>query len=86
MPSRARELRRPSPCSWIALSRWGWQRARGDDRFHREEQEFHQRVRAGFLSLAREDCDRYCVIDATAPHEQVQEQVLAAVMQCLNPR
>jgi dTMP kinase len=64
----------------------GLARARGDDRFHREEQEFHQRVRAGFLSLAREDCDRYLVIDATAPHEQVQEQILAAVMRCLKPR
>jgi dTMP kinase len=64
----------------------GLARARGDDRFHREEQEFHERVREGFLSLAREDRDRYCVIDATDPHEQVQEQVFAAVMQCLNPR
>ena len=64
----------------------GLARARGDDRFHREEQEFHERVRRGFLSLAREDCDRYCVINATAPHEEVQEQVLGAVMRCLNPR
>ena len=64
----------------------GLARARGDDRFHREEQQFHDRVRAGFLSLAREHWDGYCVIDATAPHEQVQEQVLAAVMQCLNLR
>ena len=45
----------------------GLRRARGDDRFHREEREFHERVRAEFLSLAREDWDRYCVIDATAP-------------------
>lgn len=64
----------------------GLARARGDDRFHREEQEFHRRVRAGFLSLAREDSDRYCVIDATTPYDRVQEQVLAAVMRCLNPR
>lgn len=62
----------------------GLTRARGDDRFHREEEQFHQRVRAGFLSLAREHHDRYCLIDATAPREQVQEQVLAAVTQCLN--
>jgi dTMP kinase len=64
----------------------GLQRARGDDRFHREEQEFHERVRAGFLSLAREDWDRYCVIDATAPPEEIERQAVAAVMQCLNPR
>jgi dTMP kinase len=64
----------------------GLARARGDDRFHREEQEFHQLVRTGFLSLARAGGDRYCVIDATAPQEQVQEHIFAAVMQCLNPR
>jgi dTMP kinase len=64
----------------------GLKRARGDDRFHREEQEFHERVRAGFLSLAREDWDRYCVIDATAPPEEIERQAVAAVMQCLNPR
>jgi dTMP kinase len=64
----------------------GLARARGDDRFHCEEQEFHRRVRTGFLSLARGGGDRYCLIDATAPHEQVQEQILAAVMQCLTLR
>jgi dTMP kinase len=62
----------------------GLRRARGDDRFHREEREFHERVRAGFLSLAREDWDRYCVIDAAVAPERVQQQILAAVMQCLH--
>jgi dTMP kinase len=62
----------------------GLRRARGDDRFHREEREFHERVRAGFLSLAREDWDRYCVIDAAAPLARVQHEILAAVMRCLN--
>jgi dTMP kinase len=64
----------------------GLARARGDDRFHREERAFHQRVRTGFLSLARAGGDRYCVIDATAPQEEVQDRIFAAVMQCLNPR
>jgi dTMP kinase len=62
----------------------GLRRARGADRFHREEREFHERVRAGFLSLAREDRDRYCVIDAAASPERVQQEIRAAVMQCLN--
>ncbi len=61
----------------------GLRRARGDDRFHREEQAFHERVRAGFLSLAREDWDRYCVSDAAAAPERIQQQILAAVMHCL---
>jgi dTMP kinase len=62
----------------------GLQRARGDDRFHREEHEFHERVRAGFLKIAEQDADRYCVIDASRPNAVVQEAVLAAVLQCLN--
>ncbi len=64
----------------------GLGRACGDDRFHRERIEFHERVRAGFLSLAREDRDRYAIIDATGSPESVQQQVLAAVLQCLNCR
>jgi dTMP kinase len=62
----------------------GLRRVRGDDRFHREERDFHERVRAGFLSLAREDWDRYCVIDAATPSAHVQQEILAAVMRCLN--
>jgi dTMP kinase len=62
----------------------GLRRARGDDRFHREEQEFHERVRAAFLSFAERDPDRYCVVDASAPSAQVQPLVLAAIVQCLS--
>lgn len=64
----------------------GLRRAHGDDRFHREDREFHERVRAAFLSLARADRDRYCVIDATGPPEQVQQEILAAVTRCLTLR
>lgn len=61
----------------------GLQRARGNDRFHLEEQEFHQRVRRAFLRFAEEDHDRYCVVDTTQPREQVAEQVIAGVLRCL---
>jgi len=65
----------------------GLRRARGDDRFHQEEHAFHERVRAGFLQLAREgDPQRSCVLDATLPREQVSEQVLEAVLRCLQPK
>ncbi len=64
----------------------GLSRACGDDRFHREQLEFHKRVRAGFLSLAREDSDRYAIVDATRSPESVQQQVLEAVLRCLNCR
>ena len=61
----------------------GLQRVRGNDRFHQEEHAFHERVRAGFLSLARQDADRYCVIDATRPNDCVRDEVVTAVLKCL---
>ncbi len=61
----------------------GLRRARGDDRFHREEREFHARVRAGFLALAQAQPRRYCVIDATASSDRVHEQVMHALLRCL---
>jgi len=35
-----------------------------EDRFERETVEFHEKVRAGFLALAREEPGRFCIIDA----------------------
>lgn len=61
----------------------GLQRARGDDRFHHEEQQFHERVRAAFLQFAAADGDRYAVVDTTQSREQVSEQALAGVLRCL---
>jgi len=61
----------------------GLRRARGDDRFHREEAAFHERVRAAFLAFARQEPERYRVIDAGGESERVQEDVLAAVRECL---
>ena len=62
----------------------GLRRARGDDRFHREDEEFHERVRAAFLRFADDAPERFRVIDATRPSAEVQTQVVAAVLQCLN--
>ena len=64
----------------------GLQRAQGDDRFHREQLEFHERVRRAFLSFADEDPDRYCVLDSTAPSEQIHQQVMKAILRCLQGR
>ena len=62
----------------------GLRRARGDDRFHREERDFHDRVRTAFLSFARADPDRYYVVDASASPDTVTHDALAGVLQCLN--
>jgi dTMP kinase len=47
------------------------------------EVEFHRRVRQGFRNMAYAQADRWRIIDATLPREQVQEALRAAVMECL---
>jgi dTMP kinase len=52
-----------------------------EDRFEREKVEFHERVRAGFLELARSEPGRFCVIDASRSIEEVFERVRKLVDQ-----
>ena len=49
----------------------------------RESLEFHERVRRGFLSLAKEEPKRFIVIDATLPEGDVAALALAAVEKLL---
>jgi len=44
---------------------------RKTDRFEQTELAFHQRIRAGFLSLAKEEPQRWLVVDATRPREKI---------------
>ena len=46
-----------------------------EDRFEREEFDFHQRIRRGFLALAQEEPERFRVIDATYSPAVVAEKV-----------
>ena len=50
------------------------------DRFEREKLDFHNRVRDKYLSLSRENPDRFCVIDAERPVEAVALDVRGYVM------
>jgi dTMP kinase len=59
---------------------FGLQRARGADRFHDEALEFHQRVRLGFLTLARRAPERHLVVDATATIDEVHARILASIL------
>lgn len=53
---------------------------RGDpDRFEQEQQDFFNRVRAGYLSLANENSDRYVVIDASQELQDVQIDIALAL-------
>jgi dTMP kinase len=47
--------------------------------FDREAVAFHERVRAGFLELARESPNRWRIIDASQPLEAVAEAAYAAI-------
>ena len=47
----------------------------GSDRFEAETVSFFERVRAGYLALARQEPGRIQVIDATAPLGEVQQSV-----------
>jgi dTMP kinase len=55
------------------------QRSAAGDRFERETVEFHERVRAGFLALAKGNPARFRVLDATAPVDDVCRRVIAEV-------
>ncbi|AQQ67735.1 dTMP kinase [Microbulbifer agarilyticus] len=49
------------------------------DRFESEQIHFFNKVRAAYLDRAHSDPDRYAVIDASVPLEQVQENLAVAL-------
>jgi len=67
----------------------GLQRARGrgegGDRFEDETLAFFARVRQGYLDLAARDPQRWHVIDASQPQQQVQTQALQQLLQTVSP-
>jgi len=46
-----------------------------EDRFEREEVKFHERVRAGFLTMARAEPDRFRIVDAERSVQEVARQI-----------
>lgn len=46
-----------------------------EDRFEREKVEFHEKVRAGFLAMARAEPERFRIIDASRSVEQVSREI-----------
>ncbi len=49
------------------------------DRFEREDDAFHQRVRQGFTTMAAADPDRWAVVDASGPLDAVYAAIRAVV-------
>lgn len=60
------------------LARAG-KRGGAEDRYERMGRDFHERLRAGFLEIARSQPDRCVVVDATANADKVADAILAAV-------
>ncbi|GIW69315.1 MAG: thymidylate kinase [Patescibacteria group bacterium] len=55
------------------------------NRLDAEAMEFHQRVRAGYLTLAKKDAKKWRVIDAAKPPEQIHSEILFALEPVLFP-
>ncbi len=53
------------------------------DRLEAEPAQFHDRVRGGFLDLAKEEPERYLVLDATKDPSQISREVRVAVRELL---
>jgi len=64
----------------LGLQRAGRQGALQLDRVESAGLEFHRRVRAAYLDLARRSPDRYHVLDATRTAEDIAVDVLATVL------
>ena len=56
-----------------------------EDRLEAEEDDFHERVRVAFLALAAASPDRFVVVDAGRPAEEVAATIRAAVEPRLRP-
>ena len=62
----------------VGLARAARRGAR-EDRFERENLEFHEKVRQGFLALARAEPKRFRVVDASRPVAEVAKQIRAII-------
>jgi len=67
----------------VGLARAG--RRGSADRLEQEDLAFHERVRQGFLALARLDPERYLVLDAADDPDQIAERVRERVLTLLPP-
>lgn len=69
----------------VGMARIAARGSGGRDRIESEPADFHERLREGFLELARAEPERFAVIDATQPEEQVAERVWESVRSRLAP-
>jgi len=51
-----------------------------EERFELESLQFHNRVRDGYLGLARQEPDRFVVVNAEAGISETEDAIAAAVL------
>lgn len=61
----------------------GMKRGGRHDRMERQSIAFHQKVRKGFLDLARKNSKRYKVLDARQPIETIANEIKGILGKCL---
>ena len=69
---------------WIITD--GLERVEDPNRIEAEPAAFHAKVRAAFLELAHAEPDRYLVLHAHDPREEIAARVLSAVLERLAQR
>ena len=68
----------------IGLAR-AWERINGcekskkESRFEKETTAFHEKIRQGYLSLARKEPGRIIIIDATLPLDKIHQQIIQII-------
>ena len=62
-----------------ALQRESLQQDSSEGRFERETLDFHQRIKNGYLALAAAEPERFEILDADQPPEQIGRQITAIV-------
>lgn len=65
--------------SMSRLSEEAAEKAKLEDRYESRQIDFHEKLRAGYLSIAKANQERCHVIDASAKVNDIQEQILGLV-------
>ena len=50
-----------------------------NDRFDSETETFHQKIRAGFLDLAKAEPERFAIVDATGSIDEVHSAIMEVI-------
>ncbi len=55
------------------------------DRFEKEERDFHERVRKGYLELAFKNPEKWFIVDASKDKRKISQLIWGRVRECLKP-